>query len=301
MSETFGFIGLGNMGLPMAGRLIDAGTPLIVYDQREAAIAPFLARGAAGATSAKDVADRATTVFLSLPTPPIVERVAMGEDGLAGGTAVKRVVDLSTTGPKMAADLGTRMAERGVDWLDSPVSGGVGGAAAGTLAVMFSGPAADFEALQPQLKAIGKPFYIGEAPGLAQVMKLVNNCLSAAAMALSCEAVAMGAKAGIAPDVMIDVINAGSGRNTATMQKFPQSILPRTFDYGFSTGLMNKDVQLFIKEARAMGLSLAGCEVVADLWQQAEDTLGADSDFTRVVTLQEAAAGVELKGAAAKA
>ncbi len=118
---------------------------------------------------------------------------------------------------------------------------------------MFSGPNADFEDLLPRLKVIGKPFYIGEAPGLAQMMKLVNNCLSAAAMALSAEAVAMGAKAGIAPDVMIDVINAGSGRNTATMQKFPQAILPRTFDYGFSTGLMNKDVQLFIKKRGRWG------------------------------------------------
>jgi 3-hydroxyisobutyrate dehydrogenase-like beta-hydroxyacid dehydrogenase len=146
------------------------------------------------------------------------------------------------------------------------------------------------------LEVIGKPFYIGADAGLAQTMKLVNNMLSAAAMALSSEAIAMGAKAGLSPSVMVDVINAGSGRNTATMQKFPQSILPRSFDYGFSTGLMFKDVDLFRKEAEAMGLDLRACTTVCDIWQEAVDSFGAESDFTHVVKLAERAAGVEIKG-----
>lgn len=295
MSKKFGFIGLGNMGVPMAGRLLDAGFPLVVYDARDSAIEAFVAKGAERGDSAADVASKADTVFLSLPTPPIVEAVAMGENGISSGSAVKRVVDLSTTGPEMAQSLGERMKQHDIRWIDSPVSGGVGGAKAGTLAVMFSGPHADFEDLMPQLQVIGKPFYIGDQPGLAQTMKLVNNLLSAAAMALSSEAIAMGAKAGIKPKVMVDVINAGSGRNTATLQKFPQAVLPGTFDYGFSTGLMNKDVQLFVQVAKAMGLSLEGCEVVSSLWQNAVDKLGADSDFTEIVKLVEKPAGVELR------
>lgn len=299
LGGQFGFIGLGNMGRPMASRLVDAGNSLVVFDTRDSAVEPFVERGARRASSLADLASQVDTVFLSLPTPPIVEKVALGDGGLASGSALKRVVDLSTTGPRMAASLAEAFAKQGVRWIDSPVSGGVGGAKAGTLAVMYSGPREDFDALQEQLKVIGKPFYIGPDAGLAQTMKLVNNMLSAAAMALSSEAVVMGAKAGLDPDVMIDVINAGSGRNTATMQKFPQSILPRTFDYGFSTGLMHKDVDLFMKVAAELGLQLKACGVVNEIWDEAERTFGADSDFTHVVELMEKTAGVTLKGKSA--
>jgi 3-hydroxyisobutyrate dehydrogenase-like beta-hydroxyacid dehydrogenase len=296
LSGRFGFIGLGNMGAPMASRLVDAGNTLVVYDQREDVLEPFLQRGCEKAASVSDLASMVETVFLSLPTPPIVEKVALGEGGLTAGQGLKRVIDLSTTGPKMAASLEQSLGKQGVRWIDSPVSGGVGGARAGTLSVMFSGPEADFEDLKPQLEVIGKPFYIGADAGQAQTMKLVNNMLSAAAMALSCEAIAMGTKAGLDPSVMVDVINAGSGRNTATMQKFPQSILPRSFDYGFSTGLMFKDVELFMTRADAMGLALKACRTVLETWQEALDSFGADSDFTHVVELAERAAGVVIKG-----
>lgn len=296
MGKTLGFIGLGNMGQPMAARLQEAGNDLVVFDTREAALAPFIERGAKRAGSAAEVASMTDTVMLSLPTPPIVEAVALGAGGVAEGTAVKRVIDLSTTGPEMASSLETRFAEKGVRWIDSPISGGVGGAKAGTLAVMFSGPREDFDDLTDQLSVIGKPFYIGADAGMAQTMKLVNNMLSAAAMALSCEAIVMGTKAGLDPKIMVDVINTGSGRNTATMQKFPQSILPRTFDYGFSTGLMFKDVALFMSRAEAMGLDLEACASVRKIWQEAVDTFGFDSDFTHVVELQEKAANVVVKG-----
>lgn len=293
MGKTLGFIGLGNMGQPMAARLQEAGNDLVVYDTRDAVLAPFIDRGAKRAGSAAELASMTDTVMLSLPTPPIVEQVA---GGVAEGTAVKRVIDLSTTGPEMAASLEKRFADKGIRWIDSPISGGVGGAKAGTLAVMFSGPRADFDDLTEQLSVIGKPFYIGADAGMAQTMKLVNNMLSAAAMALSCEAIVMGTKAGLDPKIMVDVINTGSGRNTATMQKFPQSILPRTFDYGFSTGLMFKDVALFMSRAEAMGLDLEACASVRKIWQEAVDMFGFDSDFTHVVELQEKLAGVVVKG-----
>ncbi|MFC6486510.1 NAD(P)-dependent oxidoreductase [Nitratireductor sp. GCM10026969] len=300
MSETFGFIGLGNMGAPMAQNILRAGFPLVVHDARESAVESFVKQGAGSAASPSELASTVETIFLSLPTPPIVEAVALGENGIASGSKVKRVVDLSTTGPYMAASLAERLKERGVRWIDSPISGGVAGAKAGSVAVMFSGQREDFTDLTSVLEAIGKPFYVSDKPGLAQTMKLVNNMLSAAAMVLSSEAIVMGAKAGLDPKIMVDVINAGSGRNTATMQKFPNSILPRTFDYGFATGLMHKDVQLFMQEAERMGLSLEACRTVLDAWQKAVDTLGPDSDFTRIVTLEEKKYGVEIRGRSAE-
>ena len=237
----------------------------------------------------------ADTVFLSLPTPDVVETVALGDGGLVAGDTVRRVVDFSTIGKDMAAVLAEKLGAQGIRWIDAPVSGGVAGAEAGTLAVMVAGPTQDYNDLQEVLKVVGRPFHIGETPGLGQVMKLANNCLSAAAMVLSSEAVVMGVKAGIPPRVMIDVINAGTGCNTATLNKFPKAILPGRFDFGFATGLMHKDVALFMEEAKGMGLELDACQAVFDRWQQALDAHGPDADFTRIVTLMEDAAGVKVR------
>ena len=165
---------------------------------------------------------------MSLPTPNIVQAVVLGERGLVHGSSVRTVIDLSTTGPGMATIVARGLAERNVVWVDSPVSGGVAGAKAGTLAVMVSCPTATFAEVEPILKTFGKTFFIGEKPGLAQVAKLANNLLAAAALVVSSEAMAMGVKAGLDAKVLIDIINAGSGRNSATQDKFPRAILPRT-------------------------------------------------------------------------
>lgn len=298
MSNTIGFVGLGNMGTPMASRLMDAGHHLVVFDVRKDSVAEFAARGATAAASPADVAGQADVVFISLPTPPIIEAVVLGQDGLVNGTKAKTIVDLSTTGPRVASRIGEALRSKGKIWLDSPVSGGVGGAKAGTLAVMVSGPQAEYERLTDILKIIGKLFYIGEAAGLAQTMKLVNNLLSGTAMALTSEALAMGAKAGIDADIMIDVINAGSGRNTASMDKFPKSILTGKFDYGFATKLMYKDINLFIEEAEAMGLSLRTSAAVRQIWFETLQEIG-DDDFTTIAKLAERRAGVVIRGKAA--
>ena len=292
MAETIGFIGLGNMGTPMASRLVDAGYRLVVHDTRDNVIGPFLDRGAARAGSAEDVASRAETVLVSLPTPDIVDKVVLGAGGVAGGTTVRTVVDLSTTGPKVGAAIAGKLKEKGITFVDCPVSGGVGGAKAGTLAVMVSCPRATFDRLEPMLKHVGKVFFIGEAPGSAQMMKLCNNLMSAAAMAIATEAIVAGTKAGIDPAGMVDVINVSSGQNTATSQKFPKSMLNRRFDYGFSTGLMFKDVRLCLEEMRGMGLDMPTSEAVRAVWQTVEDQLGPESDFTRILEVVEKPAGV---------
>src|ERR1035441_8718730 len=196
-----GFIGLGNMGAPMARRLIEAGHKLIVYDTRNDAVAPLVALGAQLAASPADVADRVETVMASLPSLPISKKVAIGEGGVIHGKRVKRLVDLSTTGSRAAAEIFAELAKKNIVQIDSPVSGGVGGANKGTLAVMVSGPQADIDVVKDALAMLGKVFVIGHKPGMAQTMKLANNFLSATAMAATSEAVAMGVKAGLDPAV----------------------------------------------------------------------------------------------------
>jgi 3-hydroxyisobutyrate dehydrogenase-like beta-hydroxyacid dehydrogenase len=291
-----GFIGLGKMGLPMARRLIESGHQLVVFDQRKEAIDKLVALGASAASSAKDVADRAETVMASLPSLQASLEVATGKNGVIEGKRVRRFVDLSTIGSQMAVRIHDLLATRGIVQLDSPVSGGVGGAEKGTLAVMVSGPLAEFETVKSALAVIGKPFFIGEKPGSAQTMKLANNLLSATAVAATSEAVVMGVKAGLDPAVMIDVINAGSGMNTASRDKFPRSILPRSFDFGFATGLMVKDVRLCLEEAKSLGLSMEVAEAVGRLWEVVIREMGAESDFTSAILPIERAAGVVVGG-----
>ena len=291
-----GFIGLGNMGQPMARRLIEAGHKLIVYDTRNDAVAPLIALGAQVASSPADVADRVETVMASLPSLAISEKVAIGEGGVIHGKRVRRFVDLSTTGSRTAAKIAAALAKKNIVQIDSPVSGGVPGASKGTLAVMVSGPPAEIDMVKDALAVFGKVFVIGEKPGMAQTMKLANNFLSATAMAATCEAVAMGVKAGLDANVMIDVINAGSGRNTASDGKFPRAILPRTFNYGFATGLMLKDVRLCAEEAKALGVPDEVMNVVLDQWETTNKEFGADSDLTVIAQMIERRAGVTVGG-----
>jgi 3-hydroxyisobutyrate dehydrogenase-like beta-hydroxyacid dehydrogenase len=287
-----GFIGLGNMGQPMARRLIEAGHKLVVYDTRNDAVAPLVALGAQLASSPADVADRVETVMASLPSLQISEKVAMGEGGVIHGKRIKRFIDLSTTGSQVAAKIATTLAKKNIVQIDSPVSGGVGGATKGTLAVMVSGPKAEIDLVKDVLAVFGKVFVIGDKPGMAQTMKLANNFLSATAMAATSEAVAMGVKAGLDPAVMIDVINAGSGRTTASDGKFPQAVLPRTFNYGFATALMLKDVRLCSDEAKALNVPNAVMNAVLDQWETTNAEYGGDSDFTAIVKMIEKRAGV---------
>jgi 3-hydroxyisobutyrate dehydrogenase-like beta-hydroxyacid dehydrogenase len=291
-----GFVGLGNMGFPMARRLIEAGYRLVVFDMRQEVADKLVARGASAATSPKDVADQVETVMASLPSLQASIEVATGANGVIEGKRVKRFVDLSTVGSQTAARIHGLLAKRNIVQIDSPVSGGVGGAEKGTLAVMVSGPKGDFEIIKAALDVIGKVFFIGEKPGSAQTMKLANNFLSATAIVATSEAVVMGVKAGLDPAVMIDVINAGTGLNTASRDKFPRAVLPRTFDFGFATGLMVKDVRLALEEMKQLGLSMEVADAVGHLWETVIREEGADSDFTAAIKPIERKAGVIVGG-----
>jgi 3-hydroxyisobutyrate dehydrogenase-like beta-hydroxyacid dehydrogenase len=294
--EQIGFVGVGRMGALMGQRLIKAGHGLTVFDTDRAAIAEMVGMGAAAAKSAKAVADASDIAFTSLPTPDILRQVALGENGIIHGSRARVFVDVSTTGPRVAKLVAEALAEKNIIAVDAPVSGGLAGARNGKLAVMVSCPKATFDALRPILENFGKLFFIGEEPGLAQTMKLANNLLAAAALAVSSEAVVMGVKAGIDPAIMIDVINAGSGRNSATEDKFPRAVLPRTFDFGFATGLSYKDVRLCIDEAEALGVPMIVGGAVRQMLAVTNALYGPNSDFTSMVKTVEVWAGVEVNG-----
>lgn len=284
-----GFIGLGNMGFPIAARLVAAGNRVVVFDTRSAVVASAVQGGAEGAESAKEVADRVTTVMASLPSPQASMDVAQT---VASGNCVRRFIDLSTVGSHAARRNHALLAEGGVAALDSPVSGGVHGAESATLAVMVSGPRAEFDACATAFDSIGRATFVSEKPGAAQTMKLVNNLIAATSLAATAEVMVMGVKAGLDAQVMIDVLNAGSGATHASREKFPRAVLPRTFDYGFATGLMVKDVRLYLDEAKALGMPTPIADAVAQLWETTLAEEGPESDFTSVVKPIEAAAGV---------
>jgi 3-hydroxyisobutyrate dehydrogenase-like beta-hydroxyacid dehydrogenase len=297
MSEKqLGFIGVGRMGMHMAGRLLEAGFELTIYDVNETAIKRLEQRGAKRAASPAEVASAVDTVLVSLPTPEIVKSVALGPSGVIEGTKAKTFIDLSTTGPRMAAEIAEALAKKGITAVDAPVSGGPGGAEKGTLAVMVSCPRPLADTLRPAFDVIGKFFWIGEKPGMGQTMKLVNNILSASAICMTSEALVMGAKAGLDADTMIAVVNAGSGRNTATEDKFPRCVLPRRFDFGFSTELLHKDVRLAVETAETLGVPMIVGNAIKQLLALTKAELGANTDITQIVCTVEKWAGVEVKG-----
>ena len=290
-----GFIGLGQMGFHMARRLVEAGHRVMVFDTQRNAMDRLVALGAQAGGSPRAIADEVETVMVSLPTPDIVLAVATGPDGVIEGKRVRRFVDLSTTGAVMAKRIFELLKAKNIVQIDCPVSGGTTGAEKGTLALMVSGPRGEVKAIEPLLPAIGKTFFIGERPGAGQTMKLCNNFLSAAAMTATSEAMVMGVKAGLDPRIMLDVINSGTGRNTATEDKFGRVVLPRTFNLGFTVGLMNKDLKLCLAEGKALGVPMEVAETVTRMLQIACDENGPDKDLTTVVQPIERRAGVEVR------
>ena len=287
---TVGFLGLGRMGAPMAANLVGHVDQLLVHDISPDAVDALVAQGAEAAGSAAALGERCEIVFTSLPTPPIV-REAVAEVVSVGSPRI--VCDLSTSGPKLAQELHDTLTPRGVASFDAPVSGGIRGAEQGTLAIMVGGPEALWPELEPLLQRIGKPFYMGATPGAGQVMKLANNLLSLAAIAVTAEAMTLGIKAGLDPARMIEVLNQGTGINSATRDKWPRAVLPRSFDFGFSAQLSLKDTRLALDEARAMGVPLPTGERLEALLERVLATYGDAADFTEMAKVVEDDAGLD--------
>lgn len=294
--KTLGFIGLGMMGGPMAKNLLAAGYRLLVLDTRPEALAPVVEAGGEAMASPAEIASAAETVLVSLPTPPVVETVALGAGGLIEGTAIKTYVDLSTTGPVIARKVAAALADKGVQCLDAPVSGGERGASAGTLSLMVSGSKDTYAAVQPILEVIGKKsFYVGPDAGMGQTVKVANNYLSATSNLSTAEALVMGTKSGLDPQTMLDVINVSSGRNNATEDKYPTFVMPRDFR-SMRTELILKDVTLFTDEAEEQGVPTWVASAVRQFLAHAVGQGRGDDPSISLIKMIEEWAGVEVKG-----
>lgn len=299
--RKLGFIGLGTMGGAMARRLVDAGYDLTVLDTRPETVKTLTDLGAHTAPNAAALVGAVDAVFLSLPTPDVVEKVVMGPDGVAAGAGQAIVIDLSTTGSQVEERIAKALAASGKTLIDCPISGGAAGAKAGTLALMAAGPKAAVDALGPALAVFGKCFHVGDTPGQGQILKVINNLMSTAALTITSEALVLGVKAGLDPDKMLEAINVSSGCNTASTTKFPKHVLPRTFDFGMPIKLSAKDARLCLEEAERLGVPMIVGTAVRQLLVICRDHLGGDVDMTSVVKVVEEWAGVEVRGAAARA
>lgn len=289
-----GLIGLGNIGQHFATRLLNAGHALTVFDTRADAMQHFGALGAELANDAVDLASRVEVVFLSLPLPAVVEQVSIGTGGVIEGSAVRIVVDLSTTGPSVSNAIAAKLLEHDIQFLGAPVSGGTVAAEKGTLTVMAAGQRAAFERVEPWLRVIGKNiFYLGEGAGLGQTMKIINNTLCAVGMVASCEALVFGAKSGLDSAMMLDILNVSSGRSFATLEKIPQCILHRDFPMRFTTELIHKDIKLCIEEAEKLGAPMVVSHAARGFLAFAITQGDAQKDYAHTIEHFEKWAGVQ--------
>lgn len=297
---TLGFIGIGRMGAPMVRRLLGAGHEVIVSDANLDAVAELVKAGARATETPSKLADEAEIVFLSLPTPEIVQTVALGSNGLVAGKVLRIVVDLSTTGPRAAKTLAAGLEARGIGVVDCPVSGGVAGAVSGKLSLMAAGLTRHFEAVEPFLLLFGKVIHVGQEPGQAQLIKVINNLMSVTALAIASEGMVLAQKSGLDPAVLMKVVNTGSGRSNASEDKVPKYILTRSFDFGFALGLSAKDVRLCLEEADALGVPMIVGSAARQVLTIAKGLLGDDGDLTELIKPIERWAGVEVAAGASR-
>jgi 3-hydroxyisobutyrate dehydrogenase-like beta-hydroxyacid dehydrogenase len=278
-----GLIGAGNMGQPMAHRMLDQGIDLAVCDRNPAALAPLRERGATIADTPLELANRCQIVIASMPSREASLAVALGEQGVAEGSALRVYVETSTLGSGTIDKIAQGLRERGIGIIDAPVSGGPPGARAGTLAVLASGAQSDFDAARATLEVLaGNLIYLGAKPGISQVAKIINNHVSAAGRMAVFEGLAMGVKAGLDPKILNDVLNAGSGRNYTTTHKVPAAILSGTFKYNGPLSIGLKDEALVLEEAERHGAALWLAPRILELYREAAAAGYRDEDSMKM-------------------
>jgi 3-hydroxyisobutyrate dehydrogenase len=276
---TVGFIGLGKMGGPMAANVAASAPDLVCFDA--AGTETRMPTSAVAAASIADLARRCSTVLISVPDGAATMAVAQ-QIVATDGAIVETVIDLSTIGPKAAIEAAALFEPAGIAYCDGPVSGGAAGARAATISLMFGGPADVLDSHRTLLESFtGNIFHVGERAGLGQAMKLANNYLSATALAATAEAIAFGVAHGLDMATMVDVLNVSTGRNSATVDKFPNRILTGTYDAGFSTAHMTKDVGLFVDGSVEAGTANTVSTAVDDTWRACASSM-PDSDFTEI-------------------
>jgi 3-hydroxyisobutyrate dehydrogenase len=284
---TVGFVGLGNMGSALAANLVVAGHDVLAFDLAGPGRLPD---GARFATSLADLAANAGIVILSLPDGKASAAVAE-ELVAAPGRSVTHVVDTSTVGVDAADAIGALLADAAIAYVDAPVSGGVAGARARTLMVMYAGAPEDCEWVEPVLAGLSdNRRRVGDRPAMAQALKLANNFLAATALAATSEAVAFGRSVGLDMATMLDVLNASSGRNSATADKFPNHVLAGSFSAGFANSLMTKDLRLYVESVAEWRAPDAVGRVIEDVWRRFADA-EPGADFTRIFPFVEGRCG----------
>ena len=290
-----GYLGVGSMGQPMAGKLLDGGHQLTIHDINEAAMRPLLDRQARRADSPKDLADQCEIVFVSLPTLAVFRHIVFGPNGLLQGNRMKILVNTCTVGVAFVKEIEAAMAAKGVTVVDCPISGGPTGSRDGTLSVMVSGDAAAIETIRPMISLWGPTVTIaGDKPGVAQVLKLTNNILFAVSLMATSEAFVMGAKGGLDPELMLTAINAGSGANRATQVMIPRAVLTRGFDYGAAMHILMKDIDLAMELGEELGVPMWVCQAARLVFKHAVFEGMADQDMTNIVRVVERGAGFEI-------
>ena len=293
--DQIGIIGVGNMGAPMAQHLLDLGARLTVCDLDPQAIAPLAARGAAVAASPKELANQVDIILSSMPSRAASIEVAMGEQGVVHGRKVKVYAETSTLGSAAMRELGSAMTARNIGFLDAPISGGPPGARAGTLSILVSGARDTYERARAVLGMVAAyVFYLGEQPGISQIVKLINNHVSAAGRLAVLEGLAMGVKAGIDPKTLNDVLNVSSGRNYTTTDKVPAAILTGTYKFNGPLTIGLKDQALLLEEARQLGARLWIAPRVLETYEEAAAAGYRDQDGMRLfLYMQEQSAKPE--------
>jgi 3-hydroxyisobutyrate dehydrogenase-like beta-hydroxyacid dehydrogenase len=286
-----GFLGVGNMGQPMAEKLLDGGHELWLCDVREDAMRPLLERQARRASLPRALADGCDTVVVSLPTLEVFRQTLLGPDGLLAGTSLKTLINTCTVGGPFIAEVEQACASRVVTVIDAPISGGVAGAKGGTLAVMVSGDPKKVAELRPLFRLWGPTVVVaGEKPGAAQIMKLTNNILFAVALVATSEAMTMATKGGIPPEAMLEVLNNGTGRNFMTKTLFPKAVMSGTFEFGATIDIIMKDVDLALEQGEALGVPMWVCQAARLVIKHLAFQGHAQEDLSRVAQLIAAAA-----------
>lgn len=296
-----GFIGLGQMGQPMARNLARAGYGIVAHDvNRDALRRVCEATGAEALASLKSIGEHCEAVITMLPDGNAVRTVVLGRGAagdclLAGFSPGSVLIDMSSSSPLGTRTLGAQLAERGVAMIDAPVSGGVRKAADATLSIMAGGDAGIIARCRPILEAMGKQIFLTGSLGSGHAMKAINNYVSAAGLVAAAEGVLAAQRFGLDPGNVVDILNASTGMNNSTLNKFHRFILSRAFDSGFSLDLMVKDLKTALEVARSTASPARLAEACLEAWTEAQATLGPGVDHTAVVRHWEKLSGTELR------
>ena len=285
--KKIGFIGLGIMGKPMVRNLLKAGFSPIVFNRSQSAIDELVSEGATAATSAKEVTEKSDVVITMLPDTPDVEAVVLGENGvLAGAHEGLLLIDMSSISPVVTRKIAAEAEKKGVKMLDAPVSGGDKGAIAGTLSIMVGGEESDFERAKPIFEAMGKTIVLCGAIGSGQTVKACNQIVVALVIEAVSEALVLGSKAGVKPEIIVQVLSGGLAQNRV-MDLRGQTMIEHNFTPGLKAKLHRKDLNIILQTAREYGVALPVSEMVEQMFTNLVENGKGDLDHSALITVIE--------------